>query len=63
MVCKHLILPVLTLKRTCLCGCSCTKNACEIKGFWPLSLQPAELYYVSWYFYAEWKTVFQVLYI
>ena len=53
MVCKHLILPVLTLKRTCVCGCSCTKNACEIKGFWPLSLQPAELYYVSWYFYAE----------
>ena len=44
IVLKDSISPVLTLKRTFICGFTCTKNACEVKGFWVLGLQAAELY-------------------
>ena len=33
-------------ERTSTCGFTSIKNACKIKKFWPLSLQPAELYYI-----------------
>ena len=38
IVSKDLVSPVVTLKKSILCGFTCTKNTCEIKEFQPLSL-------------------------
>ena len=43
---KDSISPVLTLETTSLYRFTCTKNACEIKEFRALTLQPVELYYI-----------------
>ena len=60
---ENLILLVLTLKKTPLCGFCSTKNACVIKEFRPLSLQLVELHYILLVIYTEWETVVYVLYI